>query len=306
MSFHLSGTIQEISKYIAKATLNKMAKILSISSQVVCGSVGNSVTQFALQRLGHEVWGLPSVLLSNHPGHKIYGGARLNSKILRPVREALEFAGHLKQVEVVMTGYLPTKEHVFIALDAVKQVRKLNPKALYLYDPALGDDSRPGSPEGLYIDVKAAECQRAELLPLADIVTPNRFELEWMTMRPVMDPQTALAAIDQLGNDRVLATSIPGKSGKLLNVLAGDHAPLVASVDHLDSAPHGTGDLMAALDIGAVMSGEPPERAIGLATAGVETVLRESSDLEELNLIGSQDLWANVEAAAVTSVKELV
>ena len=280
-----------------------MAKILSISSQVVRGSVGNTVTQFALQRLGHEVWGLPSVLLSNHPGHKIFGGARLNSKILRPVLEALEFAGHLKQVDVVMTGYLPSKEHVFVALDALKQVRKLNPDAIYLYDPALGDDSRPGSPEGLYIDVKAAECQRAELLPLANIVTPNRFELEWLTMRPVMDAQSALVAIDQLCNDRVLATSIPGKSSELLNMLAGDHQPLVASVKNLGTVPHGTGDLMAALYIGAVTSGEPPERALGLATAGVEQVLQESPGADELNLIGSQDLWANVEPHPVTQIE---
>ncbi len=283
-----------------------MAKILSISSQVVCGSVGNSVTQFVLQRLGHEVWGLPSVLLSNHPGHKIYGGARLGSKILRPVLEALEFAGHLKQVDMVMTGYLPSKEHVFIALDALKLVRKLNPDVIYLYDPALGDDSRPGSPEGLYIDVKSAECQRAELLPLADIVTPNRFELEWLTMRPVMDPQTALAAIDQLGNDRVLATSIPGPSGALMNVLAGDHSPFATSVKQSDAAPHGTGDMMAALYGASILNGDTQERALGLATAGVEAVLQASEGAGELDLIGSQDLWANVEPAAVTPVKELV
>ena len=143
-----------------------MANILSISSQVVHGFVGNQVTQFALQRMGHEVWCLPTVLLSNHPGHKIFGGTRLNAtKQLRPVLESLEFAGHLKNVDAVITGYLPSKEHVFFALDALKLVRKLNPKALYLYDPSLGEDSRPGRPEGLYIDVKAAECQRAELLP---------------------------------------------------------------------------------------------------------------------------------------------
>ena len=283
-----------------------MAKVLSISSQVVCGSVGNSVTQFVLQRLGHEVWGLPSVLLSNHPGHKIFGGARLTSKILRPVLEALEFAGHLKQVDVVMTGYLPTKEHVFIALDALKQVRKLNPNALYLYDPALGDDSRPGSPEGLYIDVKAAECQRAELLPLADIVTPNRFELEWLTMRPVMDQQSALVAIDQLGCESVLVTSVPGKAGELLNILAGEGQPLRASVEKRTDVPQGTGDLMAALYMGAIMSGEPQERALGLATAGVEVVLENSGGADELNLVGSQDLWAHVEPVSVTTIKELV
>ncbi len=280
-----------------------MAKILSISSQVVRGFVGNQVTQFALQRLGHEVWCLPSVLLSNHPGHKIYGGARLTSKVLRPVLEALEFGGHLKQIDAVMTGYLPTKEHVFIALDALKQVRKLNPEVIYLYDPALGDDARPGRPEGLYIDARAAECQRTELLPLADIVMPNRFELEWLTMRPVLDQQSALAAIDQLGSATVLATSVPGKSRELLNILASDDQPLVSSVKNLGPVPNGTGDLMSALYMAAVLSGEPAGRALGLATAGVDAVLAQSTGADELNLITSQDSWSNVEPAQVKKIE---
>ncbi len=284
-----------------------MAKILSISSQVVCGFVGNQVTQFALQRLGHEVWCLPTVLLSNHPGHKIFGGARLTSKILRPVLESLEFAGHLKQVDAIMTGYLPSKEHVFIALDAIKQVRKLNPEVLFLYDPALGDDARPGKPEGLFIDAKAAECQRLELLPLADIITPNRFELEWLTMRPVLDQQSALSAIEQLGVDSVLATSIPGKGDSLLNMLVEkSDQPIATRVKNMDSVPQGTGDLMAALYLGHRLNGEAKDRALGLATNGVEAVLQQSAGRDELNLIATQDKWDTPEPAPVISLKELV
>lgn len=283
-----------------------MAKILSISSQVVRGFVGNSVTEFVLQRLGHEVWSLPTVLFSNHPGHKIFGGARVTSKILRPVLEALDFGGHLKQVDAVMTGYLPTREHVFIALDALKLVRKINPNVVYLYDPALGDDSRPGHPEGLYIDVKAAESQRMELLPLADIVTPNRFELEWLTMRPVLDQSSALATMNGLGTETVLATSIPGKPDELLNILSRKDQALVSGVKNLGTVPHGTGDLMAALYLGAVLKGEPQNQALGFATAGVETVLKTSLDQDELQLISTQNQWCDGKPASVTSIKELV
>ncbi len=280
-----------------------MAKILSLSSQVVRGFVGNNVTQFVLQRLGHEVWSLPSVLLSNHPGHKIFGGSRLNSKILRPALEALEFGGHLNQVDAVMTGYLPTREHVFIALDALKLVRKLNPKAVFLYDPTLGDDARPGRPEGLFIDVKAAECQRAELLPLADIVTPNRFELEWLTMRPVLDEASALTAIDQLGSGSVLVSSVPGKAQTLLNLLAGDVQTFVTSVNKKDIRANGTGDLLAAFYMAAILAGEPQDRALGLATAGVSTVLEQTGDDDELHLVETQDQWSSVEPADVRKVE---
>jgi len=279
-----------------------MANILSISSQVVHGFVGNNVVGFALRRKGHQVWELPTVLLSNHAGHKIFGGARLNSKQLRPVLESLEFAGHLKKVDAVITGYLPTREHVFIALDALRQVRRLNPKAVYLLDPTMGDDSRPGRPEGLFIDVKAAECQRTELLPLADMITPNRFELEWLTMRPVMDEETALAAIDQLGVDHVLLTSLPGQPGTLSNLLVGEDRPLLSTVKDLGLVPHGSGDLMAALYLGALLEGQTQAQALGLATAGVEAALRGSLEHDELQLIATQDGWSSVAPAPVSTL----
>ncbi len=283
---------------------SKMANILSISSQVVHGFVGNEVTRFALQRSGHDVWCLPTVLLSNHPGHKIFGGARINAtKQLRPVLESLEFAGHLKNVDAVITGYLPSKEHVFFAFDVLKLVRKLNPKMVYLYDPSLGEDSRPGRPEGLYIDVKAAECQRAELLPLADIVTPNRFELEWLTMRPVMNEQSTLTAIDQLNANMALATPTPAKAGPLSNLLAGDDHPYTTTVPHKGSVPHGTGDLMAALFLGALLDGESSEQALGLATAGVEAAIAGSAGHDELQLIATQNQWSDVKPCPVTTLE---
>ncbi len=283
---------------------SKMANILSISSQVVHGFVGNEVTRFALQRSGHDVCCLPTVLLSNHPGHKIFGGARINAtKQLRPVLESLEFAGHLKNIDAVITGYLPSKEHVFFALDVLKLVRKLNPKMLYLYDPSLGEDSRPGRPEGLYIDVKAAECARAELLPLADIVTPNRFELEWLTMRPVMNEQSTLTAIDQLGANMVLATSLPAKTGYLSNLLAGDDKPRMTTVPQKGPVPHGTGDLMAALFLGALLEGKSSEQALGLATAGVEAAIAGSNGHDELQLIATQDQWSSVTPCPVTTIE---
>lgn len=282
-----------------------MATILSISSQVVRGAVGNSVTQFVLQRLGHEVWALPTVLFSNHPGQETFGGARLREQMLRPVLEALDLGDHLERVDMVMTGYLPTREHVRFAREALDFVRLANPRAVYLYDPVLGDDARPGKPQGLFIDVAAAESQRTELMPLADIITPNRFELEWLSMRPILDDQTALRAVELLGQETVLATSIPGGDTTLLNVLACAEGAFVAAVDDLGVVPHGTGDLLAALYAGALLNGDAPARALGFATAGVDAALRASLGRSDLNLIASQQQWSAAEPFPVRPVKVL-
>lgn len=280
-----------------------MSVILSISSQVVRGAVGNSVTQFALQRLGHEVWALPTVLFSNHPGQEIFGGVRVREQMLRPVLEALDLADDLARVAAVMTGYLPTREHVDFARAALDSVRAANPQVLYIYDPVLGDDARPGKPAGLYIDTAAAERQRTELLPSADIVTPNRFELEWLAMRPVLDEATALRAMDGLGQEMVLATSIPGERRQLVNLLASDGGGFSASVDDLGAVPHGSGDLLTALFAGALLHGAPPPQALGFATAGVDGALKASLGQADLQLVASQDAWSRAEPAPVRPAK---
>jgi pyridoxine kinase len=280
-----------------------MSVILSISSQVVRGAVGNSVTQFVLQRLGHEVWALPTVLFSNHPGQETFGGVRVREQMLRPVLEALDLADDLARVDALMTGYLPTREHVDFARAALDLVRAANPAVRYIYDPVLGDDARPGKPAGIYIDTAAAERQRTELLPFADIITPNRFELEWLGMRPVLDEETALRAIEGLGQDMVLATSVPGGHGKLVNLLASDGGGFSASVDDLGQVPHGSGDMLTALFAGALLKGETPQQALGFATAGVNETLKASLGKTDLQLIPTQDVWSRATPAPVRPVK---
>ena len=48
--------------------------ILSVQSGVSYGYVGNSAAVFTLQRLGHEVWRVDTVQLSNHTGYAGWRG----------------------------------------------------------------------------------------------------------------------------------------------------------------------------------------------------------------------------------------
>src|SRR5690606_40517447 len=89
-----------------------MARILALSSQVARGHVGLSAIVPALQRLGHEVWPLPTILLSNHPGHAHAAGIHVEPAVLEEMIDALERNGWLGEIEAVITGYLPTAEHV--------------------------------------------------------------------------------------------------------------------------------------------------------------------------------------------------
>ena len=244
-----------------------MARILAISSQVVRGHIGLSAAVPALQRLGHEAWPMPTVLLSNHPGHRRFAGAPVEPGHLAGMADALEANGWLGQVDAVLTGYLPSAAHVDAVVDIVERVRRLRPGALHLCDPVLGDD-----PKGLYIARDAAERVRDRLIGLADLATPNRMELEFLTGRAVGSIDEAARALECLACGGGVATSITADGGAgLANVLSLGLDFAVTRVPRRDQAPHGTGDLMAALLIGHLAAGAAPRAALALATARPST-----------------------------------
>ncbi len=267
-----------------------MGTILCLSSQVARGYVGGSAARIALERMGHECWLLPTVILSNHPGHVRFAGEQVPPGRLRAMLEALEANGWLGDVDAVMTGYMPSAEHVALAASTVEMVKESNSDLTYLCDPILGDD-----PGGLYVDEAVASAIRDELIPLSQIATPNRFELEWLSGKSAKRTKTAMAPARALGPDMVLVTSLTGEDPKsLANLLVQGKGGLVTSVDKRKDVPHGPGDLMAALFLGGLLNGLGASEALGRATAGVEEALDESAKSDELKLVGSVE-WAEAD-----------
>jgi len=271
-----------------------MSTVLALSSQVARGHVGLSAVVPALQALGHEVIALPTVLLSNHPGHPHVAGRRIEPDDLERMLDALGAGGWLGEVDAVLSGYLPTRAHVGVAARLIERLRRHAPNLLYLCDPVLGDD-----PKGLYLDEAAAEAIRSALLPLADCITPNRFELAWLAGRPVADPDQAVAAARGLGRPAVLATSVPAGEERLANLHVTPSHVLTADVPRRVAAPHGTGDLMSGLVLGRMLDGQTQERQLSLAVAGVEAAIAASEGRDELALAASWARWSAPQPAAV-------
>ncbi len=258
-----------------------MARILSISSQVVRGHVGNSAAVVALQRLGHEVWPLPTVVLSNHPGHPKVAGTRIPPEIMLAMVAALRDNGWLSEIDAVSTGYLPSAAHVAAAADVIGMVKAARPDALVLVDPVLGDD-----PKGLYIEAAAAQAVREKLLPLADVLTPNRFELAWLSGLLVTDAASAAEAAEVLGVETIIATSVPGGVDELINLLHTAQSRMQVAVPRRETAPHGTGDLLAALFLGRILNGQSGAAALPASVADVQAAIAASAGADELRLTG--------------------
>jgi pyridoxine kinase len=271
--------------------------ILSIQSQVVAGHVGNGAAQPALQRLGFEVWALPTILLSNHPGHGSFRGCATDPALLAELLDGLDQGGWLSHCVGVLTGYLATTGAAAVAQNAMARVRAANPGALVAVDPVMGD-----APKGLYVTPDLVDVFREQLVPRADIVTPNRFELELLAGQPVASLAAALAAarILQSGNGNgpgpeiVLCTSFDRGhgAGDMVETLAVDRSGAwIARAPRLENVPNGAGDLMAALFLAARLQGAALPAALGAAASATWRVLAASvaQGADELALVPALD-----------------
>lgn len=242
-----------------------------------------SVIVPTLQALGHNVIALPTVLLSNHPGHLHVTGQSIEPSFLMRMVDALEANGWLGEIDTVLSGYLPSAAHVEFVAATVARVRLVQAGCRYLCDPVLGDD-----PKGLYIDNDAADGIRRQLLPLADIILPNRFELDWLAGIPVRSPAEALSAARSLGVRNVIATSIPSAAGSLLTIAIDANRATTCEVARRSHVPNGTGDLLSALIAGGWQ--------LGRAVAAIEALLTASTGFDELKLATCNRTWMTAPA----------
>lgn len=265
-----------------------MARILAISSHVAFGSVGLAAVVPALQWLGHEVISMPTVVLSSQPGYPRFAGEAVPAAQVTAMLDAMEANGWFAETAAVITGYLPTKDHARAARRAVEQVRAANPSAIFLCDPVFGDE-----PEGMYLSGDVAVSIRDDLLPQATIVTPNRFELSWLSGLPVGDPEEARRAALSLRVPAVLATSVPASDNRLATLFFSEDMGLACFVRRRASAPHGTGDLLSAMFLGNHLNSFSPAYCLGAATSAVDATVAASMGRSELPLAAAGALWAS-------------
>lgn len=281
-------------------------RILSIQSSVAYGYAGNSAATFPLRRLGHEVWPVDTVHLSNHTGYGSARGLVFPPDVVADVLRGIADRGMLGRADVVLTGYLGTAPVADVVLDTVAAVRATNPSAVYCCDPVMGDAGK-----GMFVGPGIPEMLRTRVVPAADIVTPNAFELAYLAgsggapagaipadVRTAGAILRAAQRVRDMGPRTVLVTSAedgetvapvvggcdgPGDTGEMFGV---DAEPAAGSADMPPGAPT-TISMIALDDSGGYRVSTPrlPVRANGagdvtaalfvahLMTAGIERAL---------------------------------
>ena len=255
--------------------------VLSISSQVAYGPVGNSASVPALQAAGFTVSQVPTIILSNHPGLGKPSGVKLPPTELEAILKSLEALGVLDTCLGVMTGYFASVEQIKVAVSFIHKMKSKNASLYVLVDPILGDDG------SLYVSSDVANAIREDLLPLASCITPNCFELGWLADKPVSNKAEGLIAAATLPCKEILATSIPLEADKLASLAITGSAYVETSSPLKPDVPHGTGDFLAGLYFAARLNGYESRDALKLSAGILDASISRSLGQPCLDIIGA-------------------
>jgi pyridoxine kinase len=269
-------------------------RILSIQSSVAFGHAGNSAAVFPLQRLGHDVVAVHTVHFSNHTGYGETRGPLHTPAEVASVLQGIAERDVLPTIDAVLSGYLGDPEMGAVVLSAVSSVKAANPDALYCCDPVMGDVG-----DGFYVRPGIPEFFRDMVVPHADVLTPNQFELEFLAGHPVPTLDSVLDAAEALqsrGPRVVLVTSVlhPGiPADHLDTVVVSDESAWALTTPILPITTAGTGDLTAALFLAHLPSG--PADALARTVSSVYAVLEATvaSGSYEIELVAAQDAIAD-------------
>ena len=268
-------------------------RFLSLQSHVAYGYVGNRAATFPLQRLGHEVWAVNTVEFSNHTGYGAWRGRTAPAEQVADIVHGIEALGLLPRCDALLTGYVGDAALGGVVLETAQKVRAANPKALWCCDPVLGDVDT-----GIYVKPGIDAFFRDQAIPAADLVTPNHFELEHLTGRPVGTMAEALEAARSLlkGPRLALITSLrraemPSDQIEMIAVTRDVAWRVVTPLIGFDIMPNGTGDMVAALFTACWLENGDAADALGRVASAIYAVLETTRQMgeRELQLVAAQD-----------------
>jgi pyridoxine kinase len=242
---------------------------------VAASRVGGGMQALALSRLGMEPILVPTVQFGRHPGWGAPGGKPVEADTMAAMLHGIDAQGVFGRLDAVITGYFASVDQVEVAARALDTVRAASPAAQLVVDPVMGDDGK-----GFYVRADVARAIVDDLVPRADLVAPNAWELARLSGLPVDDVETAVKAARTLGA-AVLVSSV--RAGDQIGVVYVDtRGVLLATHPRARGAPNGTGDLLTALFTAARIKGQPPRKALAAAVGGVAEAVAASGEAQEL------------------------
>lgn len=256
------------------------------------GHVGNAAAVFPLQRMGHEVIAINTVQFSNHTGYGEWTGQIFSPDHIAEIFIGLQKRGVMEKVDALLTGYMGDPAIGEIILSAVP------PSVPWLCDPVMGDVGR-----GMFVREGIPEFFKTRAMARAKIITPNQFELEYLSGREIKtleDARKAIQNVHEMGPEIILLTSLIHDQTKddeiqmLASSKDGEQYLVTTPRLPIDPAPNGAGDCTAALFLGHHINGETLKEMLSKTAASVFALFEETlkAGTRELALIAAQDHFA--------------
>jgi pyridoxine kinase len=271
-------------------------KILSIQSAVAYGHVGNSAAVFPLQRIGVEVLPVYTVTFSNHTGYGAWRGPLIPPADVAEVITGIEDRGVFPHIDVVLSGYQGSEGIGDVIIDTVARVKAANPRAIYACDPVMGN-----AKSGCFVAPAIPLLLRDRVVPVADIITPNQFELGFLTDTEPLTIEETIASADlarAMGPSTVLITSVERpdrEEGTIEMMVVTDAGAWVVQTPLLPMKANGSGDVTAALFTAHLQSSGDPADALARTASSVFDLLQLTLDAgdRELQLVEAQEFYAH-------------
>lgn len=271
-------------------------KVLSIQSAVAYGHVGNSAAVFPLQRIGVEVMPVYTVNFSNHTGYGAWRGPLISPDDVRAVIDGIEDRGAFPKIDVILSGYQGSEGIADVILDAVARIKAANPDAVYSCDPVMGN-----AKSGCFVAPAIPVLLRDRVVPAADLITPNQFELGYLTGTEPGSLESTLESVDlarESGPRTVLVTSVerPDREEGTIEMLAvDDRGAWIVQTPLLPMKANGSGDVTAALFTAHHRRTGDAADALARTASSVFDLLANTHDSgeRELQLVESQEAYAH-------------
>ena len=271
-----------------------MKHILSIQSHVASGYAGNRAAVFPLQRLGCEVSFINTVQFSNHTGYTEWSGEILTSTHIQNIINGLRQHGTLAEVDSVLSSYQGSASLGKIIIDTIVELKQQRPTLLYCCDPVIGDVE-----SGIYVLPETAQFIKNHAIKFADIITPNQFELAYLSgqsINSLEDTTAACKQLHQLGPKIILVTSL-----RCPDIPTNHIAMLVSNGDKMwltttprftfTNNPSGSGDTATAIFLAKYLQEHDIVATIEHTTAAMYAIFNvtHANGSYELQLISTQN-----------------
>ena len=270
-----------------------MPLALILSSFVAASRIGGAAQQYVLAAHKIDPVLAPTVMFGRTPARGGRGEVT-SPDVFRRILGDIEADGLFGMVDLIITGHFSSPEQVEIAAGVIGRVRAtdrsaaLGARPLVVVDPVLGD-----APGGLYVSPEVAQAVETRLVQQADWITPNLWELAFLTDRPITTAAEARDAVRSLGKP-ALVTSAPAGPDEIGLLYVDKEEAVLFAHPRVANTPKGTGDLVtASFGAGLVEGRNPRDAAERTARAAAEIVL-------------AADLWKSRELPIVAMADRLV